>query len=569
MDVVEFLDPLEPLPDTARLLAVQPVPESAGALGRDVLERALEAMPAAFAFLDHDWRLEYVNALAQELMGRPPEELMGRSLWEIYPDLAGTSFESAYREAAATGQAVIFEAQYTGSGGPNGWFEVRAWPGPDGMALYWVDVSDRHRVEEASQRAAARLALLAEVNAELSGALDSESALGRLARLVVPTLTDGCIVTVVDRYGHARDVGSWHADPGRQELMAQYAKVRLETLPGDSPVARALAAGTAVTESIDAVLALMRPGPARDLLISLGAASAVVLPLRSDSRTVGVLTMYLDPGRVPTDEDMEAALEVAGQAARAIARVHRHSQETKLAEELQRSLLTAPPPIPHVAVAVRYVPAAESAQVGGDWYDAFLQRSGEPVLVIGDVVGHDTAAAATMGQLRSLLRGLAHHSDAGPVEVLRGLDEAMAAMHAGTMATAAVARVEGLGGPDGPLLRWANAGHPPPAVLFPDGTVTLLGGMMGDLMLGVDETAERTERVLALPPGALVLLYTDGLIERRASSLDAGFEQLRTSLADLAGRSPDEVCDEILARLLPGTPQDDVALIAVRLIPPM
>jgi serine phosphatase RsbU (regulator of sigma subunit) len=106
-------------------------------------------------------------------------------------------------------------------------------------------------------------------------------------------------------------------------------------------------------------------------------------------------------------------------------------------------------------------------------------------------------------------------------------------------------------------------------VLFPDGTVTLLGGMMGDLMLGVDDAADRAERTVCLPPGSLVLLYTDGLIERRVSSLDAGLEQLRRHLTDLAGRSPDEVCVEILSRLLPDTPQDDVALIAVRLLPPV
>src|SRR3954452_10943014 len=219
----------------------------------------------------------------------------------------------------------------------------------------------------------------------------------------------------------------------------------------------------------------MPPAPARGVLTRLGAVSAVVLPLTADSHTVGGLTLYQDPGRITTDQDMEAALEVSGQAARAIARVHRHSQETKLAEELQHSLLTDPPPIPHVTVAVRYVPAAEAAQVGGDWYDAFVQRTGEPVFVIGDVVGHDTAAAATMGQLRSLLRGLAHHSSAGPAEALHGLDEAMAGRHRGTMATAPVMGRERLGRPDGPVLRWANAGHPPPVVLFPDATVELLG----------------------------------------------------------------------------------------------
>ena len=119
---------------------------------------------------------------------------------------------------------------------------------------------------------------------------------------------------------------------------------------------------------------------------------------------------------------------------------------------------------------VRYVPAAEAARVGGDWYDAFLQRDGAPVLVIGDVVGHDTAAAAAMGQLRGLLRGIAHHSGAGPAEVLHGLDEAMASMHTGTLATAVVARLERCRERGRrSRLRWANAGHPPPLLLRADG----------------------------------------------------------------------------------------------------
>jgi serine phosphatase RsbU (regulator of sigma subunit) len=221
----------------------------------------------------------------------------------------------------------------------------------------------------------------------------------------------------------------------------------------------------------------------------------------------------------------------------------------------------------HAAVAVRYVPAAEAAQVGGDWYDAFLQRDGDPVLVIGDVVGHDTAAAATMGQLRGLLRGVAHHSGAGPSEVLRGLDQAIAAMHPGTMATAAVVHIEGLRPGEEARLRWANAGHPPPVVLFPDGVTRVLGGPLGDLMLGVDETAERAEHLLALPPGAVVLLYTDGLIERRGSSIDAGMDRLCRHLADLAERPVEDIADEVLARMLPDTPPDDVALVVVRLAP--
>ncbi|MGY1601488.1 SpoIIE family protein phosphatase [Geodermatophilus sp. SYSU D00815] len=535
-----------------------------GRISHATLADVLEAMPAAFFLLDGEWRFRYVNTEMDRLLSRPREELIGRSIWDVYPRMVGSAFETAYRDAAATGRPVAFEAPYVGE--RSGWYEVRAWPGPDGLAVYFLDVTARHEAQEAARRATARLGLLARVNAEVSGALDGTSALGRLARLVVPTLTDACIVTVVDRDGRARDVGSWHADAGRRELLHRYAAVRMETLPPDSPVARALATGTQVTEPVADVLALMRPGPARDLLERLGPDRASVLPLPAADRTVGVLTLYHDPGRVLDDEDLETAREVAAQAGRAVDRVHRQSEQAKLAEALQRSLLTDPPAVPGTEVVVRYVPAAEAARVGGDWYDAFHLRDGTAAVVIGDVVGHDTAAAAAMGQLRGLLRGIAHHSGAGPREVLRGLDEAIAAMHTGTLATAAVAQLGGLTG--GPVrVRWASAGHPPPFLLAPDGAIDVLGGPLGDLMLGVDPSADRAEHVLDLAPGTVLLLYTDGLIERRGRTLDTGLERLRGALAALAGRPLAELCDELLDRMLEGTPQDDVALVAVRVRP--
>jgi PAS domain S-box-containing protein len=395
----------------------------------------VESMPAAFCLLDEHWRFRYVNAAAEDLLGRSRHDVVGTSLWAALPGMTGGVFEESYRTAVASGEPVTFEAAYPDDGGT--WFEVRAWPGPDGLALYLLDVTARRSAEDTARRAVAHAALLAEVRAELSIAQDTESALARLARLVVPTLTDGCIVTVVDREGHVRDIGSWHRDPERRDLMEQYTRVRIETLPSASPVARALDAGTPLTESVDTVLDLMAPGPARDLLRALGPRSATVLPLTTEDRTVGVLTLYQDAGRIVSPEDLDTARQVAVHAARAIARVHRQSQQAQLAEALQRSLLTDPPDLGATAVAVRYVPAAEAARVGGDWYDAFLQRDGAPVVVIGDVVGHDTAAAAAMGQLRGLLRGIAHYSGAGPAEVLRGLDEAIAAMYTDTLATAA------------------------------------------------------------------------------------------------------------------------------------
>jgi PAS domain S-box-containing protein len=542
------------------------VPDPALERGGDELARVLEAMPAAFWFLDPRRRLRYVNARAEELLGCRRDELLGRELREALPGFGGSPIEAAYRRAVDSGEPVSVLAADVVR--PGTWLEMRVWPGQDGVAVYALDVTDRRRAEEMARRATARSALLASVTAELSGALDGESALGRLARLVVPTLADACIVTVVDREGRARDVGSWHVDPARRALLAEYTDVRLDTLPMASPVARALDTGTAITDSVRAVLDLMPPGPARELLIELGPETAVVLPLTAEARTFGVLSLYLDPGRQLSEEDLETVRQVAAQAGRAIERVHRQSEQAKLAEALQRSLLTDPPHIPQVRVVVRYVPAAEAARVGGDWYDAFRQRDGAPVLVIGDVVGHDTAAAAAMGQLRGLLRGIAHYSGAGPAEILRGLDEAMAQMHDETMATAAVARLEQAGSGGWSRLRWASAGHPPPLVMTTDGAVTVLGGPVGDLLLGVDCTAERAEQVTELPPGSTVLLYTDGLVERRDSVFDAGMSRLVAQLRELADQPLERLCDALLDRVLAGTPQDDVALVAVRLIDP-
>jgi serine phosphatase RsbU (regulator of sigma subunit) len=118
------------------------------------------------------------------------------------------------------------------------------------------------------------------------------------------------------------------------------------------------------------------------------------------------------------------------------------------------------------------------------------------------------------------------------------------------------------------VLRWANAGHPPPALLRPDGEVTLLTGEGFDLMLGVDATAERTEHAVPVEPGSTVVLFTDGLVERRGRTLDEGFALITEHLADLAGRPLGQLCDELLERMVRGVAQDDVALVALRLLAP-
>jgi len=239
----------------------------------------------------------------------------------------------------------------------------------------------------------------------------------------------------------------------------------------------------------------------------------------------------------------------------------------RAAVTLQRSLLSEPPTPGHLDVAVRYVPAARDAQVGGDWYDVFQQPDGSTVLVIGDVVGHDTEAAASMGQLRGLTRGIAYDSADGPAGVLTRLDKAVAGLHLNTIATLVVGRLEqtpaeydeGL-----TRLRWSNAGHPPPVLLLPDGSTQVLSPRP-ELLVGVDPGAVRRDHVVTVPRGSTLLFYTDGLVERRDQLFDVGIEALAAELSTLAGRPMVELADQLLARLLPERAEDDVALIAVRL----
>ena len=237
----------------------------------------------------------------------------------------------------------------------------------------------------------------------------------------------------------------------------------------------------------------------------------------------------------------------------------------RAAETLQRSLLTDPPQPGHLEVAVRYVPAAREAQVGGDWYDVFAQPDGSTMLVIGDVAGHDTEAAACMAQLRGLLRGIAYDSAQSPAKVLARLDAAIDGLGLGAMATVLVARLARDG--NGPaVLRWANAGHLPPLVVGPDGAQQVLSAP--GLMLGVEPAAPRTDAEVGLAPGSTVLLYTDGLVERRDQVFDDGIEQLRQALAELRQRPVEELSNALLARMLPRErAEDDVALVAVRLAP--
>ena len=539
--------------------------------------RVLEAMNEAFFSLDRDWRFSYVNRRAEQVLQRPRAELVGGEIWELFPHAVGSDFETHYRGAAATGQERVFEAYYPDP--LDAWYEVRAWPTPDGLSVYFLDVSERRRAAEVAREAAGRLRALAEISAvmveELGRGRDERSALQRVAEAVVPVFADWAIVTLIDEDGRMHDVASWHADPAHRADTARYAELRLSSVQDDAPVLQSLVSGEVFR--VDDVRAVIRPqlpeGEVREVFGRLAPRTALTLPMTAHGRTLGALSLYRSDGGGPpaADDDVAAAREVAGRVALALDNARLHDQQRRLAEELQRSMLTAPPRPDHAEVVVRYLPAVEAAQVGGDWYDAFLQPGGATVLVIGDVVGHDIAAAAAMGQLRGLVRGIAFREGATPSSVLTDLDVAVHGLEMATMATAIVARIE-----QSPeqraagttTLRWSNAGHPPPLVLHGDGRVEELSGdRRPELMLGVDPGARRTDATVTVDRPATVLLYTDGLVEARDQDLDEGMAALRQALADLADRPLEELCDGLLARLRPRGQADDIALVAVRLHP--
>ncbi len=546
--------------------------------GEARVARILEAMPTAFYSVDGEWRFRYVNAEAERLLGQSREEMVGRSLWELFPAAVESDFETHFRGAVDSGVPVSFDAYYPAP--LNGWYEVRAWPSPEGLSVYFVDITARRRAQEELERVARSSALLARLSTELTATLDSTKGVGRLASLVVPELADWCVVTLVDEDIHPdwrrrlHDVGSWHADPALRPLVERYAETRVAALTDDSLMGRALRygePGIELYEATEVLTGVLYPGEARDICMQLNPAAVAVLPLRGRGRTVGLLTVCRGRERDPfTPAEAELLGEVATRAGLALDNARLFEQQRALAEGLQRALLTAPPQPDHVEVSVRYEPAAQVAQVGGDWYDSFLLPDGSTVIAIGDVVGHDTAAAAAMGQVRSLLRAIAVHTGDGPADVLHGVDRAMDTLQADTTATAVVARLERNEDEEArevTRFRWSNAGHPPPMVINPDGSVVELSAVESDLLLGLEPDARRVESVVTLDRGATVLLYTDGLVERRGQSLDEGLRRLRDALERLTplGLELDRFCEHVLREMLPERPDDDVALVAVRL----
>ncbi len=295
------------------------------------------------------------------------------------------------------------------------------------------------------------------------------------------------------------------------------------------------------------------------------------MPIRSagvDPADPPALVLGLNPGLKP-DDDYLSFLSLVGTAvtqtrnrleARDVERRIALS-ERKLSEALQHSLLTPPTQVEGARVAVRYRASAEQAEVGGDWYDSFLASDGVLTVTVGDVAGHDRAAAAGMAQARNMLRALAFTMQEPPSRVMSALDEAIDGLELGVMATALLARARMLESGAWEL-SWTNAGSLPPVVVHADGRAELLDPD-ADLMLGVDAGLPRHDHRVELEKGACVVLYSDGLIERRDRSISESIDRLTRTLEGRAGLDADQLAEHLLTHVSTST-DDDIALLVLR-----
>jgi anti-anti-sigma factor len=416
----------------------------------------------------------------------------------------------------------------------------------------------------AEERAAARrLALLQRATAELSAATTpvevAEVAGGHVRALTGPDSR----------------VAVYEVDPSHRALSAlaidggsPAGRELWRTLPMSAPVV----ATTAVNERrpiwIEDVTAQPPAdrGLAPELAASMrefGLAAVAALPLTVAGRVVGVLSVAWPEVRRLSATDKAMLLAVAEQCAQALDRARLYRAERGIAETLQLSLLPAQlPALERLALAAHYLPGAEGSQAGGDWYDVVELADHRIAIAVGDVVGQGPAAAAVMGQLRSAL-STALLQGCSPAEALELLDRFAARLPGALASTAACLVVDGTAG----TVRWARAGHPP-ALLVTPGGAQLLDGAGSGTVLGAPGRRPYTEGTADIAPGATLLLYTDGLVERRGEVLDVGLERVRAAAARHAAADPVALTGGLLAEVLADAAQpDDVALIAARLLP--
>ncbi len=543
------------------------------------MESLFTQSPIGLALLGPDLRFLRINDALARMNGVSAAEHVGRRLTEVVPGVNAASLESLMRQVLESGNAVV-DARRVG--------RTPADPDRDhiwscsyaplidrtdrrslGLIASLVDITESQEAHTEVERARHRFALLAEAGARIGTTLDLQQTAEEAVRFLVPQLADSADVQMLESVlepddpvastrGVLRRLAARFPDPTAPTSLLVPGQTF--QIPLDSVYEEVVARGRP-TNLFTSDIPELFTDPRTEALRTYFATrigSARLVPMVARGQVLGSVTVTRLRTREPFDEqDCVLIDEVVARAALNIDNARLYTTQREAALTLQRSLTnSALPAVTGLELTGRYLPAS-AHDVGGDWFDVITVPGGRTGLVIGDVMGHGIHAAAVMGQLRTAVRTLARH-DIPPAEMLSSLDAVVADIGEDTMATCVYAVHD-------PATRgWviARAGHPPPAVATPDGTITFLDGPPGT-PLGTGAHDFGTEEV-TLPAGALLVLYTDGLIEARDRDLDEGMRQLARALRHL-DRPLDELCDEVLEKLLAGPAQDDVAMLLARM----
>ncbi|MEV0416401.1 SpoIIE family protein phosphatase [Streptomyces sp. NPDC050448] len=571
---------------TTQWLVVSAVPaEPRTAWGEPLKEWAFAQSPCFLAIFDTDLRLIQANAGMERTLSLTEAEMRGLRLPEIAPDPVSDETERRMRLALETGEPQHLDAfiRPAGASTDHGWATSLA-PllDPDGRVRA-VSLAAHERTAPAGDRRRMPLPDVAE--ARIGTAQDSTLTAQELAEVAVPRLADFAVVDLLDPPPRGDEPSSAPV-AGPVTVCRTAVRSILEGSPESqvsvggttsypplSPPAECLAAGRgAVYGATDpAVARWVAQDPGAAWISEYGTHSMMVVPLQADGVTLGLAVFSRHQRREPFQpEDLRLAEELTTRAAVSIHDARRATREHTTTMTLQRSLL--PHTLPTQAaleIASRYLPAGTAAGLGGDWFDVIQLSGARVALVVGDVVGHGIRAAATMGRLRTAVRTLAD-VDLPPDELLTHLDDLIIHLSADEADGGTVGETAGGIGttclyvvydPVTCRCTVARAGHPPPAVVSPDGAVYLLDVPAGP-PLGLGGLPFETIEV-DLPEGSMLALYTDGLLQAREHDIDEALDSMFAALAHPAS-TLETVCDRVLTALLTHRPDDDVALLIAR-----
>ncbi len=426
------------------------------------------------------------------------------------------------------------------------------------QAAYALERSRLHEAERATRQ---RLSFLAAASELLGQSLDPDATMRRFAELAIAHLADWCSVQILDEERQLSTVAVAHVDPERvrqaEELQRRYPTDQ----DADQGAPRVVRTGESeLWEEIgdEMLVAAAQDEEHLRMMRELGLESAMVVPLRARDRPLGAITFVSsDPQRRFTKADLSLAEDLARRAALALDNATLFRREHDAAVTLQRALLPQSlPDVEGLQFAVRYDPAGPGLQVGGDWYEAVALGDGTVGLTIGDVAGRGIRAASVMGGLRPALRAYVLDGNA-PQEAVARLNRQMKEGDSADMATLLHMRFD----PRTGRAQFVRAGHPPALLRCPDGEVVkLIGGAAPPV--GVFADLRCRDGSVELPRGSLLLLYTDGLIERRNIRLDVGLQALEGAFAR-APQDPQECLDFLAGELRAEDIVDDVAMLAM------